>query len=399
MNILYVTHNSWLRSTTSSLNAIVRHLADRGLRPVMLFRQQGPWQRELEADGVPCYFDSLAYPEKARPIGSAAHLLRLIQMVKRHGIDLIHCNEHETYPLLRHVARWAGVPIVATLHWNLEPGFGRWAFAPPFLPSALQFLSRAQLEASRKAFPPELGPDRVKLLMSGLAIDDFLGRGGDGHAMRVNWGVDARTIVVGTAAAIKPRKRLEDFILLIGRLGSRGLDVLGVIAGGGPYTDPIYLDRLKDLIHREGLEDHCRLIGNLDPVTPFFRAIDIAINTSEMEILSMSICESMACGKPTLGYDVGGNPEALGDPWSVVPFGDIDAMVDRVVYLIEHEGERQRLGGLAERHVRTYFDAPVLAARQALIYEEILGRPLGSVRSETPALGAKSGGVPAETGG
>jgi glycosyltransferase involved in cell wall biosynthesis len=377
MRVLYVTHNSWLRSTTASLNAILRCLTGRGLQPVMLFREPGTWQAALAAEGVPCHFDSLAYPEKSRPFGSAAHLYHLVRLVRRHAIDLIHCNEHENYPVFRHVARWCRVPVVATLHWNLEPGFGRWAFGAPFLPSALQFLSRAQLEISRPGLPPGLDPARVKLLGSGLAIDEFLGRGEDGRALRASWGPGDRTVVVGTAAAIKPRKRLEDFVHLVGRLRARGLDVLGVIAGGGRYADPDYLRQLQTLIQHEGLESHCRMIGNLEPVTPFFKAIDVAVNTSEMEILSISICESMACGKPTLAYDVGGNAEALPDAWCVVPFGDIEALTDRVASLVLDEGARRRLGGEAERHVRTHFDAPVLAARQAGIYEEVLGRPLG----------------------
>src|SRR5205823_2735243 len=92
--VLYVTANSFLRSTTSSLNAILRQLRPRGVEPVMLFREPGPWQQALAADGVPCYFDPLLVPGKDRPLGSLRDLWRLTRLVRRERIDLIHCNEH-----------------------------------------------------------------------------------------------------------------------------------------------------------------------------------------------------------------------------------------------------------------------------------------------------------------
>jgi len=213
LRVLFITANSYLRSTTSSLNAIMRQLMSQGLSPVMLFRESGPWQESLTAEGIRCYFDSLSIPGKDRPIGSIRDILRLARIVRREKIDLIHCNEHEHYPLVRQVARWTGVPAVVTLHWNLDRGFGLWAFKPPYVPAAVQFLSRAQLEVSRPHFPPDMPDERAKLLMSGLAIDEFLGRGDDGTSLRRTWSLDEHAVVLGTASAIKPRKHLEDLHL------------------------------------------------------------------------------------------------------------------------------------------------------------------------------------------
>lgn len=374
MRILYVTGNPFLRSTTSSLNAILKQLRPRGVEPVMLFGEPGPWQQALAEDGVRCHFDPLNVPGKDRPVGTVRDVWRLVRLVRHERIDLIHCNEHEHYSLVRQVARWSGIPAVVTLHWNLDD-YGLWAFRRPYTPAAVQFLSRAQLDVSRPYLGDAVG--RERLLMSGLALDEFLARGGDGADLRRDWGVGPGTVVLGTASAIKPRKHLEDFIRLVGRLRRRGLDVFGVIAGGGRYTDADYLTFLEGIIRDENLAEHCRLIGNLDPVTPFFRAIDVSINTAEMEILSMSLCEAQICRKPTLAYAVGGNPEAVPDPWCVAPFGDLDGLEAKAAELISDPSLRTELGDRAERFVREHFDAPVLAARQAAIYEELLGRPLG----------------------
>ena len=86
--------------------------------------------------------------------------------------------------------------------------------------------------------------------------------------------------------------------------------------------------------------------------------------------------EAMACRVPLVAYAVGGNPETVHDPWCVVPFGDVDGLTARVERLVDDPTFRAEMGAAAERYVRATFDAPVLAARQQGIYEEILGRPL-----------------------
>lgn len=373
MNVLYVTANAFLRSTTSSLNAIIRELMPRGVRPVMLFTEAGPWQQSLQHEGVACYVRQLFVPDRRKPLRSALRTWELVRLLRRERINLIHCNEHELYPACRVAAKLAGIPIVASLHWTLEPGFGHWAFGRPYMPAALQFLSRGQLQLSQGGIPTDFPPERVKLLMSGLFIDHFLGRGGDGRDLRRSWGVSNDTVVIGTATAIQRRKRLEDFIRIIAGLNTSGRHVLGVIAGGGLYEDRAYREELDQIVVREGLAGRCRFIGNMDPVTPFFKAIDIAINTSEMEILSMSMCEAMACSVSTIAYDVGGNAETVPDRWCTVPFGSVEMLHERAARLVDDADFRVRMGRAAKRHVRTHFDAPVLARRQAAIYEEILG--------------------------
>jgi glycosyltransferase involved in cell wall biosynthesis len=284
---------------------------------------------------------------------------------------LIHCNVHDHYPLLRHVARWSGRPIVVTARFRIGPEFGLWAFRPPYLPDVIQFTSRTQLEECQEALPPSLDESRIKLIMNGLDVDDFLSRS-SGEDLRVGWPVGEQTIVIGTASTIRPRKRIEDFILLVGRLRLRGLDVVGMIAGGGIFGDQAYWDRLQALILGEGLGPHCLMLGNLDPVAPFMRSIDLFVTTSSYESFGMSVCEAQACGKPAIGYDAGSVRELLPDRWGLVPLGDLDALVEKATTLATDPGLRRRLGEAGRDFVRAHFDAPVLAARQAEIYEEVL---------------------------
>src|SRR5439155_19695744 len=98
---LFVTYRSRLRSTGTSLYLVIRELRPRGLQPVLLFREEGPWQRELAAEGVPCYFHPLRIPDKYHPFRSLWDVWQLVRLIRREGIELIHCNECDHYPLVR----------------------------------------------------------------------------------------------------------------------------------------------------------------------------------------------------------------------------------------------------------------------------------------------------------
>jgi glycosyltransferase involved in cell wall biosynthesis len=372
VRVLYISGNSHLRSTTSSLSAIIGQLRRQGVTPVMVFQKPGPWTRDLEAGGTRVYYHPLRVVEKSRPIRSLTDTLGLTRIIRRHHIDLIHLSEHELYPAVRLAGRWTGRPIVVTLHYKLEPSYGRWLFRSPYEPAAIQFISRAQMEYCLPAVPA----DRARLLMSGLDVDAFRRRGGDGSELRADWDAGVDTVVFGTASAIRPYKHIDQFVRLIGRLRDRGLNVLGMIAGGGLFADAAYQEQVGRLIAELNLSDRCRLLGNLDPLTPFLKAIDCFVSTSEWETFGMSICEAQACGKPTLAYAVGGNPEALPDEWCTAKFGDLDALEEKAARLATDAEFRRDLGARAERFVRENFDAPALAARQAAIYEEVLCRPV-----------------------
>ncbi len=374
MRVLFVTNNSHLRSTSTIVNVMLRHLVPKGLTPILVFRESGPWQAELARQGIPFYFHSLTSPDKKRPLRSLLSIWQLVRIIHRERVDLIHCNELEHFPLLRYAARWTRRPLVAVVHWNIEDGYGHWMFRPPFIPSALEFVSQAVLEVSRPGLTT-VSEDKLRILMNGLDMDEYLAKGQETD-LRTAWGVGPETVILGTASAIRPRKTLEDFIHLVRRLRDSGQNVLGVIAGGGRFADPDYYAKLQLLIQELHLGTECRMIGNLDPITPFMKAIDIFVSTSKWETFGMSVCEAMVCGKPAVAYDAGSLVEVIPDSWCVVPYGDLDGMTERTTKLVSDPAFRTELGNRAERFVREHFDAPVLAARQQAIYEEILNRPL-----------------------
>jgi glycosyltransferase involved in cell wall biosynthesis len=349
----------------------------------MVFREAGPWQKRLADDGIRCEFDSLDPPEIRRPLSTWRRLQRLVRLVRQERVELIHCNEHDYYPMLRRVARWTGVPILVHVRFKIDPAFSDWAFPPHSLPDAIQFTSRALEDACRPVLPESLGPDRLKLVMNGMDVEAFLARSHGGDSLRASWRLPADAIVIGTASSIRPHKRLEDFVEVIELLRVEHPQVVGVIAGGSPFADQDYVNKLENMIEERGLAGSVKMLGNLDPIAPFMQAIDIFASTSQWETFGMSICEAMASGKPAVAFDAGGVVEVIGDTNWIAEGRDKHLLVAMLSRLAKDSELRREAGTRGQQRVRERFDAAPHAQRQAKIYEQLVGSTL-LTDSESP---------------
>ncbi|MCS7160894.1 MAG: glycosyltransferase [Gemmatales bacterium] len=366
MRILVVTGNPYLASTTRPLDAALGVLSRQEVIPHFLFLRPGPWQQELVARGETVVVRSLSWPSKNNLMSSSLTISWLVAYLIRNRIDLIHCNEHEHYPAVRHAAHLARRPTLVTLHYNLEGSFGRWAFAAPYSPGVLQFLSRRQYELSKSDVPRYL-ESRTYVTGSGLSVSK-LRSSATGRNLRKELGIDDNTVVLGTAGAIRPRKRLEDFVQLVAKLRQQNLPVVGLIAGGGKSLEKPYKESLDALVEKLNLRNFCRFIGFIYPCTDFYKALDIYVHTSSMEIFCMAMCEAQAMGVPCLAYDVGGNREAVPDESCLVPLGVVEALARKVAMLVRDTELRRTRGTLAARFVEEQLDAPVYASKVRKLY-------------------------------
>ncbi|MEH0548234.1 glycosyltransferase family 4 protein [Streptomyces sp. B21-105] len=83
---------------------------------------------------------------------------------------------------------------------------------------------------------------------------------------------------------------------------------------GGLGQDPEYVDHLRGLIRRHGLEDRLELAGPKSgaALDAAYASADLMVLTSYAETYGMAVTEALARGIPVLATDVGGLPEAVG---------------------------------------------------------------------------------------
>ena len=108
-----------------------------------------------------------------------------------------------------------------------------------------------------------------------------------------------------------------------------------------------------------------------------YAAADIALNTSLVDNMPISVLEALASGVPVVSTDVGGVPALVEDEREalLVPPRDPERMAHTLVSLWRSPEKRSALRDAGLKKART-FGWDVVREQWAEVYGEILRRPL-----------------------
>lgn len=371
MRVLYLTNNPNLGSTIHVvLDWLLLGRADERLYGIVGAQQRGPLSDWLERHEILHRLAPMPVPGKWPSwLWHAWHYAR---WAKRERVQLVHCQEHNVYPFGRWVAGLLGVPVVCTVQFYIDRDYASWAFAGRRAPDALVFTSESQQRDCAASIADLPVVARQHVVPLGLDMNQFGLRVEAGLALRQSrqWADDA--IVIGTASALRPRKRIHDFIRLVQRLSETDRRIHGVIAGAVMPGDESYGRQLEQQVADSGLGDRLKMIGNLDDIEPFMQAVDVFISTSEYETFGMSVCEAMTCRCLVAGYAGGSVAEVIGDAGIVVPTGDLDGMFVQLQQVLSAPEKMSALSSAARRRVADRFDARRSLAMIEEVYRQIV---------------------------
>lgn len=378
MNVLYLTMNPNRASTTVPTEGWFRLLPARGLRPVLVSEEVGTFHKWAVEQGIPAYSVPLPHPSKTSPLRFLRSLWSLRRIVRRHQIELIHCNEQDVYPIGRHLARFCGLPAVVSIHFTMNRGFCKWAFQDPQRPRRVFFVSGGNREACREGMTGVVPEADWRVLYNGLDLDHFRPDPDRRARFRAAHNLGDGP-VLGVACALRERKQIEHLFDAAARIDGPGLKV--VLAGGPVPGEPDgYADRLL-AEGRAKLGDRLVHVGHLTELRDFYNGLDVFVNTSREEACSISVLESLACGTPVVGY-----PSKSVDE-QVLPGGGEIVEQDRSDLLAEvlrvWAGNPARLAEAragARRRAEECFDIRRLADQLWDEYQTVLAEASGSSR-------------------
>jgi len=127
---------------------------------------------------------------------------------------------------------------------------------------------------------------------------------------------------------------------------------------GGPRTD-IYRPQLEEWRLSLSRSDSVSFLAAIPPdaVPAVIRESDVVVIPSLFEGLPNLAKEAQACGKPVLGTDAGGIPEAVlhGKTGLIVPRGDVDALASGFLWFHTHRNVIGTMGLQARNHMLREF--------------------------------------------
>jgi len=357
--ILFVHHTAEIIGPSNSLLMLLRHLRDRYDTAVLL-PEDGAHCELLEKEGIEYFII---------PTLRARTIPKIFRLISREGFDLIYGNSPSGCARNAMLAaKLARKPFIwhfrsVKWHWTWRKLFFlRWA-------DELVAVSQACAEPLKRYYPRD-----IHVVYNGVDLSSFSGNHVAGRrylAELLDLPPDAQYIL--GVSNLRPLKGHDQAVAIVARIITEMPDVHLVVAGMLD-RDTAYTAAIREMIQREGLEDHIHLLGFRTDVPQLLRGSDVFIHTSMSEAHPRSILEAMAAGLPVVAFGVEGVVETVVDGETGYLFnrGDVTGMAGAVRSLLETPAQAAEMGQRGRERVRSHFTAARTAAQVARIIDEML---------------------------
>lgn len=207
---------------------------------------------------------------------------------------------------------------------------------------------------ARRALEGIVEPARIQAV--GLAMELDVLKPMDRRAARAAIGVeDDRLVVLASATSLDdPRKGMGVLLEAMERSGLRARGAEVVAMGRAGRAD----EGVRALGYVDGLESLARI----------YAGADVVVAPSTSEALGQVVLEAAACGRASVGFAVGGVPEAIehGVSGVVVPRVDAGLLAEALAHLAADRGRLDELGFGARRWAEAEW-SPVACARRVSV--------------------------------
>ena len=192
--------------------------------------------------------------------------------------------------------------------------------------------------------------------------------------------LDPAEFIVLQLGRIVPRKGIDNVIHAMAKIKQSSTKARLIIVGGetddiNPEKDTEIL-RLQSIARELGIGDMVTFTGRKqrDVLKYYYAAADIFITTPWYEPFGITPLESMACGTPVIGTNVGGIKYSVenGKSGFLVPPNDADALATRISQLLHDDKLRHCMQQHAIRRVNTLFTWSKVTDMVVALYERVL---------------------------
>jgi len=322
------------------------------------------------------------YPLFEFPPYDLALAVKMHEVVRDHGLDVLHCHyaiPHATSAwIAREMLRDSGrdVRVVTTLHGTditivgQERSFFTITKFSIEKSDAVTAVSEHLRSETYKAF----GCTGCAVDVIHNFIDPALFERSSHPSPFPDAVADGRKVVMHISN-FRAVKRVRDVVRVFARVNAVMPSLL-VMVGDGPERVEAE-DEARDL----GVQADVRFLGKIDSVAPLLAGADLFLLPSQSESFGLSALEALACGVPVIASDLGGLPEVVthGETGWLFPLGDVDAMAQAAIAILTDPVRWQAVSAAAAADARARFaERDVVAQYEALYERTVAAGPAAS---------------------
>ena len=364
-NILLLNSTLFIGGAESVIAALCKNLDRTRFNVIIgLLKEQGTVAEKLKADG----YDVVLIRKPGNDTVNYLSFLELRAFIRSRQIDLVHT--HDLHSLidgsicrlvnpsfkLVHTFHFGNYPFRKKRYLLLERVFWR-------IPDRLVAVGNVQKHSLMRTFG--IPDHRIRTVWNGV-----------GTATRTDPTADYRkyasndTLVIGSISTLIEQKGLTHLLDSVAELKKRHSKFVVLIAGEGHLRAE--LEKKSELL---GLTRNVHFLGWVkDAASSLIPAIDIFVQSSLWEGMSMVVLEAMAQGKPVVATTVGENPYVIdnGTTGFLTEPADVSGMADSLGRLLSDQELRGRFGKAGKEKWSQKFGADAMTTGYSGIYNELL---------------------------
>jgi glycosyltransferase involved in cell wall biosynthesis len=369
-DILYLHNKTNISGGEQSLINLWRNLDRTSFTPHLIIPHEGSLGHEAKNLDLNVEYCPIPQFRMKNLFSLVKSFASVRKYCKREKIRLIHSYTPRNNVMAAMIGRIMGIPVIwheRNLIFGPEKDVSR---RLSFLPDRI--ICNSQAVADRFKRGGKI-PARVSVVLNGVDLEQFRPKKIN-EAIRKRYSINGDKIV-GLISNVSRRKMPEYLLDAAPYIVERCPQTLFFVVGGEfGEEDKGRMDELAEKARILGVRDHLVFTGFLWDVADIIQVFDIGLAVAEHEACSRAILEMMACGKPVVAFDTGGNNELVDDgvTGTLVDFGDIEGLASSVVSLIENDQRRKTMGMRARERAEGYFDVQVNAERTQEIYVNLI---------------------------
>ena len=255
------------------------------------------------------------------------------------------------------------VPFVVTYHGDLQEGMGGFIrrmsvyfynkhLLDKVLSHADVIISPSKYYLNESRFLAKYR-DKIVVIPNGINIAEF-DINYSKKECREKLGLPIDDEIILFLGALSPHKGPDVLIRAMPKILKEISDTRLVFVGSG-----IMKEELEILSKKLDVEKHIKFAGFIGATFKkalYYRAADVFVHPSFLEMFPVVNLEAMACGVPIVASKVGGIPEVIqnGKNGLLVPPRDSNELANAIIYLLENEDVREKMGKNGRKKVEGY---------------------------------------------
>ncbi len=211
-----------------------------------------------------------------------------------------------------------------------------------------------------------VAPEKILILPSVVSVRDFEAVQ-SGIRQELSIPPDAR--VFGMFSLLRVNKGIYDFLEVVKSILPKHKNTYAIFGG---KTNPDRIAEFTRELESSGIDTRfVRWTGFRQDVANVMKGYDVFVFPSHSEGLGTVLLEAMAAGLPVVTYDKRPMSDLVvnGENGYAVAFGDLEALAEKIQYLLENEEERRQMAQRSLGMAKAHHDEPKLKTAMRAILE------------------------------